>query len=184
MVGRLRHLRAQSDRPRKKRESENLTNLNTRKPQSSLQFCRSDYINILKGICSRVRDVVACRGRDINECRGNESQLRLALDHSVPLTVKDDQGFFILAGRVTDAGVNHTVLSEFRTRLVEGKLEWVLLDVVLERVQALGLLKRRGKQRTDSTLILAAIRTMNRLERVGETLHATLNAWRWRLPNG
>jgi transposase len=66
-------------------------------------------------------------------------------------------------------------LSEFRTRLVEGKLELVLLDVVLERVQALGLLKQRGKQRTDSTHILAAIRTMNRLERVGETLRAALN---------
>jgi hypothetical protein len=43
-------------------------------------------------------------------------------------------------------------------------------------VQALGLLKQRGKQRTDSTHILAAIRTMNRLERVGETLRAALNS--------
>jgi hypothetical protein len=32
-----------------------------------------------------------------------------------------------------DAGFDHTVLSEFRTRLVEGKLELVLFDVLLER---------------------------------------------------
>ena len=50
-----------------------------------------------------------------------------------------------------------------------------LLDVLLERVQTLGLLKQRGKQRTDSTHVLAAVRTMNRLERVGETLRAALN---------
>jgi hypothetical protein len=43
-------------------------------------------------------------------------------------------------------------------------------------VQALGLLKRRGKQRTEPTHVLAAIRTMNRLERVGETLRAALNS--------
>ena len=66
-------------------------------------------------------------------------------------------------------------MSEFRTRLVEGKLELVLLDVLLDRVQELGLLKQRGKQRTDSTHVLAAVRTMNRLERVGETLRAALN---------
>ena len=64
---------------------------------------------------------------------------------------------YALSLELTDAGFNHTVLSEFRTRLVEGKLELVLLDVVLERVQALGLLNRRGKQPTDSTHILAAI---------------------------
>jgi len=35
--------------------------------------------------------------------------------------------------------------------------------------------KRRGRQRTDSTHVLAAVRTLNRLERVGETLRAALN---------
>jgi transposase len=76
---------------------------------------------------------------------------------------------------LTDPGFDHTVLSEFRTRLVGGKLELVLLDVLLDRIQELGLLKQCGKQRTDSTHILAAVRTMNRLERVGETLRAALN---------
>jgi transposase len=42
-------------------------------------------------------------------------------------------------------------------------------------MQELGLLKPRGKQLTDSTHVLAAVRTMNRLERVGEMLRAALN---------
>lgn len=82
---------------------------------------------------------------------------------------------YALGLELADSGFDHTVLSEFRTRLVEGKLELILLDVLLERVQALGLLKQRGKQRTDSTHVLAAVRTMNRLGRVGETLRAALN---------
>jgi hypothetical protein len=40
----------------------------------------------------------------------------------------------------------------------------------------MGLLKARGQQRTDSTHVLAAIRVMNRLELVAETLRAALNA--------
>src|SRR6266446_7616627 len=51
-----------------------------------------------------------------------------------------------------------------------------LLDTMLEQFKAQGLLKPRGKQRTDSTHVLAAIRTLNRLESVGETLRAALNA--------
>ena len=38
-----------------------------------------------------------------------------------------------------------------------------------------GLLKARGRQRTDSTHVLASIRALNRLELVGETLRAALN---------
>jgi transposase len=37
------------------------------------------------------------------------------------------------------------------------------------------LVKARGKQRTDATYVLAAIRVLNRLEMVAETLRATLN---------
>jgi transposase len=47
---------------------------------------------------------------------------------------------------------------------------------VLELCQQRGWLKARGKQRTDSTHVLAAIRTINRLECVGETLRAALNS--------
>jgi transposase len=40
----------------------------------------------------------------------------------------------------------------------------------------MGWLKARGQQRTDSTHVLAAIRVLNRLELVAETLRAALNA--------
>ena len=76
---------------------------------------------------------------------------------------------------LTDSGFDHTVLSEFRARLVQGKAERLLLDTLLERLRERGLVKKRGRQRTDSTHILAAVRVLNRLERVGETLRATLN---------
>jgi transposase len=82
---------------------------------------------------------------------------------------------YALGLELTDPGFDHTVLSEFRTRLVKGKAEQTLLDTLLTRVQELGLLKRRGRQRTDSTHVLAAVRMLNRLERVGETFRATLN---------
>src|ERR1700712_2699956 len=82
---------------------------------------------------------------------------------------------YALGLTLTDPGFDHTVLSEFRTRLVTGSAELLLLDVLLERLKSEGLVKVRGRQRTDSTHALAAVRTLNGLERVGETLRATLN---------
>ena len=76
---------------------------------------------------------------------------------------------------LADPGFDHTVLSEFRSRLIEGRAEQQLLDTLLDRLRDLGLVKPRGRQRTDSTHVLAAVRGLNRLERVGETLRAALN---------
>src|SRR6266446_2950384 len=63
-----------------------------------------------------------------------------------------------------------------RARLLAGSAAELLLDKLLERCRALGLLTARGQQRTDSTHVLAAIRVLNRLELVAETLRAALNA--------
>ncbi len=82
---------------------------------------------------------------------------------------------YALGLALTDPGLDHTVLSEFRTRLVTGDAGLLLLDSLLQRLQEQGLVKARGRQRTDSTHVLAAVRTLNRLERVGETLRAALN---------
>src|SRR5262249_25544351 len=57
-----------------------------------------------------------------------------------------------------------------------GAAEERLLTTMLDHFTDRGLLKRRGHQRTDSTHIVAAVRSLNRLEIVGETLHAALNA--------
>jgi transposase len=82
---------------------------------------------------------------------------------------------YVLGLELTDPGFDFSVLSEFRSRLIAGGAEQKLLDSVLKQFKERGWLKEKGKQRTDSTHVLAAIRNLNRLEEVGETLRATLN---------
>jgi hypothetical protein len=74
-----------------------------------------------------------------------------------------------------DDGFDHTVLCEFRARLIAGEAELRLFETVLTCLKAHGFVKARGRQRTDSTHVLAAIHVLNRLECVGETLRHTLN---------
>ncbi|MCY7278097.1 MAG: transposase [Phormidesmis sp. CAN_BIN44] len=75
---------------------------------------------------------------------------------------------------LTNSGFDFSVLCEFRARLITGDASQQLLDTILKQFKR-GWLKQRSKQRTDSTHVLAAIRTLNRLEGVGETLRAVLN---------
>lgn len=82
---------------------------------------------------------------------------------------------YALALELTDAGFDASVLSEFRQRLITSATEALLLDTLLTRLHERGLLKARGTQRTDSTQILAAVRTINRLELVIETMRYALN---------
>ena len=82
---------------------------------------------------------------------------------------------YALGLSLIDPGFDHTVLSEFRSRLVEGGAERLLLDTLLQHLRDRDLVKARGRQRTDSTHVLAAVRGLNRLERVGETVRAALN---------
>ncbi|MFV2096475.1 IS1182 family transposase, partial [Micromonospora sp. LOL_014] len=83
---------------------------------------------------------------------------------------------YALGLELDDPGFDPTVLSEFRDRLVAGDLTSLALDALLQRLAGLGLVKARGRQRTDSTHILGAIRDLNRLELAGETLRAALEA--------
>jgi transposase len=82
---------------------------------------------------------------------------------------------YALGLALTDPGFDFSILSEFRTRLIAGTAEERLLSTLLTGLRERGLLKDRGTQRTDSTHIVAAVRALNRLEIVGETLHAALN---------
>ncbi len=82
---------------------------------------------------------------------------------------------YALGLELTDPGFHFSVLAEFRARLVDGQSKHLLLDTMLERFRQRGLLKARGKQRTDSTYVLAAVRDLHLLELVGETLRATLD---------
>ncbi|WP_412104410.1 IS1182 family transposase [Streptomyces europaeiscabiei] len=83
---------------------------------------------------------------------------------------------YLLGLDLTDPGFDFTVLTGFRDRLLAHHLEEEILDLLLERLTELGLVAGRGRQRTDSTHVLAAVRDLNRLEFVGETLRAALEA--------
>jgi transposase len=83
---------------------------------------------------------------------------------------------YALGLELTDSGFDHTVLTGFRQRLIEHGLEETLLDVLLARLSELGLVKAGGRQRSDSTHVLAAVRSANRLEFLAETLRACLEA--------
>src|SRR5262245_19314977 len=83
---------------------------------------------------------------------------------------------YALGLELADPGFDYSVLCEFRARLVQGSAEHRLLDALLEACKAHGLLKARGRQRTDATHVLGALRVLSRLERVAETLRAALNA--------
>ncbi|KWX03523.1 hypothetical protein TH66_11650 [Carbonactinospora thermoautotrophica] len=81
---------------------------------------------------------------------------------------------YALGLKLTDPGFDYSVLSEFRSRLIEGSAEQRVLEAVLDRAGAVGLLRPGGRARTDSTHVLAAIRGLNRLECCAETLRAAL----------
>ncbi len=82
---------------------------------------------------------------------------------------------YALSLELCDPGFDHSVLSEFRSRLIEGHAEQRLLDLLLERCREGGWLKAGGRQRTDSTHVLARIRALNRTLCVAQTMVYVLN---------
>jgi hypothetical protein len=83
---------------------------------------------------------------------------------------------YALGLELEDQGFDPTGLSEFRDRLVREDLIRLALDALLERLVDQGLVKAGGRARTDSTHVVGAIRSLNRLELAGESLRATLEA--------
>jgi len=67
-------------------------------------------------------------------------------------------------------GFHYSVLSEFRDRLIEGQAEGRVFEKLVVQIRELGLIKERGKQRSDSIAMLAKVRWLSRLEVVVETL--------------
>jgi len=82
---------------------------------------------------------------------------------------------FALHLPLDDAGFDASVLCEFRQRLLDHAAGERIFTQVVAQLSALGLLKKRGTQRSDSTHVLAAVRSLNRLETVGEALRLALN---------
>jgi transposase len=83
---------------------------------------------------------------------------------------------YLLGLELTDPGFDASVLSEFRSRLLDGGAEGLLLERLLDRCKSLGLLKARGRQRTDSTHVLARARATVRLGCATEALRHALNS--------
>jgi transposase len=77
---------------------------------------------------------------------------------------------------LADTGFDFSVLSQFRSRIVAHGLEEMVLDLLVEALVEAGLLAAGGKQRTDSTHVLAAVRDLNRLETAGESVRACVEA--------
>ena len=65
---------------------------------------------------------------------------------------------YLLALELADAGFDHSVLCEFRGRLLRHEATERLLARVLDAAREGRLLKARGRSRTDSTHVLAAVR--------------------------
>jgi transposase len=81
---------------------------------------------------------------------------------------------YALAMELDDPGFHHSVLTDFRDRLAEDDHADLLLSLALERMRTAGLLKERGRQRTDSAQVLAAARELTRLELILEAVRAAL----------
>lgn len=73
-------------------------------------------------------------------------------------------------------GFDFSILCDFRQRILEHGKEALIFDTILKKVQALGFIRKRGKQRTDSLAVVGAVRQLSVLETVSETMRTTLVA--------
>jgi transposase len=64
---------------------------------------------------------------------------------------------YLVGLELTDPGFDDSVLCEFRSRLLAGGGEKLLLNKLLDRCKTIGLLKAGGRQRTDSTHVLSHV---------------------------
>jgi transposase len=83
---------------------------------------------------------------------------------------------YALGLELADPGFDPSVLTKFRSRLVTHGLKRAVFDRLMETLRAKGLVKAGGKQRTDSTHVISAVRDLNRLELAGESVRAALEA--------
>lgn len=73
-------------------------------------------------------------------------------------------------------GFHFTDLHAFRQRLLEHGQERLVFDQVVARLKAMGLIKKRGKMRTDATHVVALINRLSQLELVRESMRVALDA--------
>lgn len=77
---------------------------------------------------------------------------------------------------LTYLGFHFTVLKDFRKRLLAHGQERLVFDQMLKTLVELGLIKRRGKMRTDSTHVLAVVERLSQLELICESIRSAQQA--------
>jgi len=82
---------------------------------------------------------------------------------------------YALSLPLDDQGFDPSILVDFRQRLLAHGAQDLLLEPILQVCREHKWLKAGGKQRTDSTFVLAKVRGLSSLESVGESLRAALN---------
>src|SRR3972149_5307660 len=73
-------------------------------------------------------------------------------------------------------GFDFSVLSEFRERLLQHQAEGCVFEQFVAKFRQMGLIRKRGRQRTDSLAILTKVRWLSRLELVVESLRLAVGA--------
>jgi transposase len=98
-------------------------------------------------------------------------------DRGAAVKIADSEAWRYLLGlQPGDPGPDHSVLPEFRAKLAEGGAERAVFDAQLAWLKKEGLVKAGGKQRADSTGVIAAVASLTRLELAGEAVRAALEA--------
>ncbi len=77
---------------------------------------------------------------------------------------------------LTYTGFHFTDLYAFRQRLLEHQQERLMFEQLLLKLKALGVIKGRGKMRTDSTHVLGVVERLHQLELVTESVRVALRA--------
>jgi len=75
---------------------------------------------------------------------------------------------------IDDPGFDFTDLSHFRDRLVGDSPELLLLDAIINKAKELSVFGKRDRARTDSTHVVANVRSMNRYELTYRAFEAML----------
>jgi len=83
---------------------------------------------------------------------------------------------YALRQELTWPGFHYSDLCNFRKRLMAHGQEFAVFEQLLKYLVEKGYVKRKGKQRTDATHLLADVARLSRLETVWETLRLALNA--------
>ncbi len=100
-------------------------------------------------------------------------------DRLAAATVRANLGWkYALDLEVDYAGFDASSLCHFRTRLAEHEEQRLAFDAIVDGLREAGLVKRRARQRLDSTHVLGLVSAMSRLDVVWQTLSGAVEALR------